>query len=72
LQERLVTDIADRLSMIMNTEDIAVVADGTHSCMTMRGVRTEGSMRTSVMRGVFRNEHETRAEFLNLVSNSAN
>jgi GTP cyclohydrolase IA len=72
LQERLVNDIADRLSSIMGTEDIAVVADGSHSCMTMRGVRTEGSMRTSVMRGVFRQEHETRNEFLTLVSNQRN
>lgn len=68
VQERLVQDIANELQVICGTSDIAVVADGEHSCMVMRGIRTSGNMRTSVMRGMFRAEPETRAEFLNLIA----
>jgi GTP cyclohydrolase IA len=68
VQERLVQDIANELQAVCGTDDIAVVADGEHSCMVMRGIRTAGNMRTSVMRGVFRQEPETRSEFLNLIA----
>jgi GTP cyclohydrolase IA len=37
-------------------------------CMTSRGIRTPGTMTSSVMRGVFRAEYETRMEFLRLIS----
>lgn len=68
VQERMVQEIADELERVCGTKNIAVVADGEHSCMVMRGIKTQGNMRTSVMRGLFRAEHETRAEFLNLVA----
>lgn len=67
VQERLVDDIASELVRLTGTEDVAVVIDGSHSCMSMRGIRTSGSMRTSVMRGAFKNETTTRHEFLSLV-----
>lgn len=68
VQERLVQNIADGISAATKSEDIAVIADGEHLCMTMRGVRTPASMRTSVMRGRFRANPEARAEFLSLVN----
>lgn len=68
VQERLVMQIADEVQKITGSQDVAVVADGEHSCMVMRGIRTEGNMRTSVMRGRFREEPETRAELLNLIA----
>lgn len=68
VQERLVQEIADEVKRVTGSDDVAVVADGEHSCMVMRGIRTSGSMRTSVMSGVFRDEPETRAEFLNLIA----
>ena len=68
VQERLVQDIANELEVVCGTKDIAVVADGEHSCMVMRGIKTAGNMRTSVMRGSFRLEPETRSEFLNLIA----
>lgn len=68
VQERMVQEIADEIERVCGTSDIAVVADGEHSCMVMRGIKTQGNMRTSVMRGAFRAEPETRAEFLNLVA----
>lgn len=68
VQERLVQQIADEVERITGSKDIAVIADGEHSCMTMRGIKTSGSMRTSVMRGCFRTEPEARHEILNLVA----
>lgn len=68
VQERLVQEIADEVMRVTGSKNVAVVADGEHSCMLMRGIRTSGSMRTSVMGGLFRSEPETRAEFLNLVA----
>lgn len=67
VQERLAQDIADEVVALTGSPDVAVVIDGEHSCMASRGIRTKGSMRTSVMKGVFKSEHETRAEFLSLV-----
>lgn len=67
LQERLVNEIADEIQEATGSPDVAIIGAGEHLCMTMRGVRTYGSMRTSVMRGVFQDEDRARAEFLMLV-----
>lgn len=67
VQERLVQDIADEITTLTGSPNVAVVIDGQHSCMSSRGIRTKGSMRTSVMSGLFRTEPEARAEFLSLV-----
>jgi GTP cyclohydrolase IA len=68
LQERLGHQIADEVTRITGSPDVAVVLKGEHMCMTSRGIRTPGTMTSSVMRGVFRAESETRAEFLRLIS----
>jgi GTP cyclohydrolase I len=67
LQEKLVQDIANEVSDLVRTKDIAVYGIGTHLCMVARGIKTDGQMITSVMNGVFRKESETRNEFLSLV-----
>ena len=67
LQEKLVMDIAKEVSELVETENIAVYGIGTHSCMVARGIKTDGEMITSVMKGAFRKEYETRNEFLSLV-----
>src|SRR6266568_6742040 len=67
LQEQLGQQIADEISRITGTEDVAVVIKGEHTCMSVRGIRTPGLMTTSVTRGVFRAEFETRMEFLRLI-----
>jgi GTP cyclohydrolase I len=66
LQERLGQQIADEISRITGTENVAVVLKGEHLCMTARGIRTPGLMTSSIMRGVFR-ASETRMEFLRLI-----
>jgi GTP cyclohydrolase IA len=67
IQERLGQQIADEISRITETEHVAVVLKGEHLCMSARGIRTPGVMTSSVMRGVFRAEYETRMEFLRLI-----
>lgn len=66
VQERLVAQIADSLTDVTGSPDVAVVAYGEHLCMSMRGVRSEASMRTSVTRGAFRDKPAARGEFFAL------
>lgn len=67
IQERLGQQIADEISRITETEDVAVVLRGRHLCMEARGIQTPGSMTSSVMRGAFREQYETRMEFLRMI-----
>ena len=68
LQERLTAQIADMLESTLQTQGAAVAVEAEHLCMQMRGIKKPGSrMLTSAMRGSFRDQQETRAEFLSLV-----
>lgn len=67
IQERLARDIADEVRKLANTEDVAVLIEGVHLCMQMRGIRSTGKMVTSVMRGTFKERPACRAEFLTLI-----
>lgn len=64
IQERMVQEIAGEVMRLTGSKDVAVLAQGEHLCMTMRGVRTPSLMTSSVMEGVFRDKPEARAEFL--------
>jgi len=67
LQERLCHQIADELTKIIGTNDVAVLASGHHLCMEMRGIRTPGLMTSSITRGIFRESSEARMEFMQLI-----
>jgi GTP cyclohydrolase I len=68
VQERLTSQIADLLMDRLHAKGAAVVIEAEHLCMTMRGVKKPGSvMVTSAMRGLFRDDARTRAEFLSLI-----
>lgn len=70
LQERIGSDIADVLEKILNTEDIIVVIEGEHACMTMRGIKKPGTVtRTATLRGSFKNDSDLRKEFYSLIRN---
>ena len=57
LQERIGTDIAQIMQIITGSEDIAVLIEGSHSCMTARGIRqTNARTSTSTLRGRFRTD----------------
>ena len=68
LQERIGMDIAEVLQQILDTDNIIVVIEGEHSCMTSRGIKKPGAKtRTSALRGVFANDASLRQEFYSLV-----
>ena len=65
VQERLTGQIADFLMDVLKPRGVAVVVDGVHLCSLMRGVRKhDSSMTTSAIRGLFRKDARTRAEFM--------
>lgn len=69
LQERIGADIAEVLEMVLGTEDIIVVIEGEHSCMTARGIKKPGTKtRTATLRGVFKTDSDLRSEFYNLIN----
>jgi len=64
-QETMTAEIANTLERVLAPLGVAVVIEGTHGCMTSRGVGQSGAtMVTSRMLGVFRDRLETRKEFL--------
>jgi GTP cyclohydrolase I len=66
VQERLTMQIADCLSHVLGTENVAVHINARHYCVVSRGVEDIGSTTvTSDLRGDFKNDARTRAEFLN-------
>jgi GTP cyclohydrolase I len=68
VQERLTHQIANVIEEKINPLGVAVVMEGTHLCMSMRGVEKQNSFAvTSAMLGAFRNNARTRMEFLELV-----
>lgn len=68
LQERIGMDIYDVLHRVLNTEDIIVVIEGSHSCMTARGIKKVGSKtKTACCKGQFFTDSELRQEFYNLI-----
>ena len=70
IQEEAAVQIADLLEEKINPLGIAIVIKASHSCMTWRGVKDESAqMTTSIMRGVFREDHKARAEFVEFVKN---
>lgn len=57
LQERIGSDIAEILQEILKSEDVAVIIEGTHSCMSARGIKkTSATTRTYTLRGQFRDD----------------
>jgi GTP cyclohydrolase I len=70
VQERMTRQIAHTLFEVLNPDGVAVVCEGKHMCMMMRGVEKQHSLATtSAMLGVFQNNIKTRTEFLTLITN---
>jgi len=69
VQERLTKQIADCLTQALETEDVAVSIRAKHYCVIQRGVEDATSETvTSDLRGAFREDARTRAEFLSVAS----
>jgi GTP cyclohydrolase I len=73
IQERLTTQIAETIQKAIEPQGVGVVIEARHLCMMMRGVEKQHSAAvTSSMLGCFREEEETRTEFLSLIRNRSN
>jgi GTP cyclohydrolase I len=68
VQERLTHQIAYTLKKVLNPIGVAVILEGRHLCMQMRGVEKQNSFATtSAMLGEFHDEVETRNEFFSII-----
>lgn len=69
VQERLTREVAETIQDVLDPRGVAVVCQARHFCMMMRGVEKQhsGTM-TSAMLGAFRDQPQTRGEFLSLLS----
>ena len=65
LQERIGSDIADIMQEILESEDVAVVIEGTHSCMTARGIKKNAATtKTFTLRGQFQEDQSLQMRLL--------
>ena len=68
VQERMTTDIADTIFTALKATGVGVVIQAEHMCMIMRGIKKPGSnVVTSALRGAFKTQASSRAEFFSLV-----
>jgi GTP cyclohydrolase I len=68
IQERMTNEIAETIREKIAPLGVAVVCEGTHLCMAMRGVEKQNSFAiTSAMLGAFQSDARTRSEFLELI-----
>lgn len=71
-QEVMTAQIANVINEVLEPKGVAVVMNAKHQCMTTRGVhKPESSTITSTMLGAFRENPDTRAEFMNLITTSS-
>ncbi len=69
IQERLTSQIAKAIQDKLSPEGVGVVIEARHLCMVMRGVEKQhSSAMTSAMLGAFRENKQTRDEFLSLIN----
>ena len=71
IQERLTSQIAKAVEERLNPQGVGVIIEARHLCMVMRGVEKQNSIAmSSAMLGAFRENKQTRDEFLSLVHGS--
>ena len=69
VQERMTVQIADFINEVLQPQGVAVIVEGSHMCMVMRGIKkANATMTTSAMRGLFKSNATTRAEFLDHIN----
>ncbi len=69
VQERMTQTVANLIEERLQSSAVGVIVKAEHSCMSMRGIRKQGSMTvTSAMRGTFRTNAASRAELMSLIN----
>ena len=72
IQEKLTAQIANTLQEVLQPRGVAVVIEAAHECMTTRGVhKSDVTMVTSRMLGAFRDNGDTRREFLTMIGRTS-
>ena len=73
VQETMTAQIANCIQDVLKPKGVGVVVEGSHQCMTTRGIRKKGvAMITSRLLGDFRSDSRTRSEFLNIIGRPNN
>jgi GTP cyclohydrolase IA len=73
VQERLTVEIAEAIQKAVKPRGVGVIIEAFHFCMMMRGVEKQNSSAvTSCMLGAFREQLQTREEFLSLINRRTN
>lgn len=68
IQEKLTSQVANTIDIVLQPRGVAVIIEAAHQCMTTRGVNKPGvTMVTSTLLGCFREDPTTRQEFLSMV-----
>ena len=68
IQERIGTDISEVLENVLDTDNIIVVIEGSHSCMTARGIKKANSRtKTVCCKGLFKKDPSLRQEMYDLI-----
>jgi GTP cyclohydrolase I len=68
VQERMTTEIAQTIFKTLKATGVGVVVQAEHMCMGMRGIKKPGTkVITSALRGTFRSDSATRAEFFSII-----
>lgn len=70
LQERIGLDIAEIMQKVVETEDVAIIIEGQHACMTTRGIKNTNSLTmTTTLRGRFRTDQSLADKLMMLYNN---
>ena len=69
IQEQLTAQIANALMSELSPKGVMVVCEARHLCLEMRGKQRQSHIITSALRGLFKKDSKTRAEFMQLLNN---
>ena len=67
VQERLIMQIFNELKSVLDTEDVIVVMEAKHLCVSSRGINDESSFTSTIQYGGVFDEKENRNDFFNLI-----
>jgi GTP cyclohydrolase IA len=67
VQERLIMQIFNELKIVLNTENVIVVMEAKHLCVSSRGIKHESSYTSTIQYGGIFNDKENRNDFFNLM-----
>lgn len=68
VQERMIMQIFNELKTVLNTEDVIVVVEAEHLCVSSRGIKDSSSYTSTIQYGGIFNEKENRNDFFNLMN----